>query len=570
MSPVALTSAILAGPPLAPLDEHVNVASFVETSALRAPSALAVVEDASGRAATFAELAGLVQRTAAGLEDLGLARGDRAAVFVKPSIELVALAFALFRIGAVPVLLDPGLGRDAVLAGLERTKPRAFVGTPLAHLLRHAYGGRLGSIEIDVVAGPRFAPFARTLHQITRAPKSRGDLAPTRRDDPAAILFTSGSTGPAKGVAYTHGTFAAQIAALRALYGFEPGEVDVACFPLFALFDVAFGMTAVVPQIDATRPGSCDPALVARALDRHRATTTFGSPAIWKRVAPWAASRGARFAGVRRVLIAGAPVQPRLVEALAPLLPDGDVATPFGATESLPVASIAGREILALRPKSEGGFGTCVGRAAPGIEIAVVAPRDGVIERWSDALALPRATVGELCVRGAVVTHGYDANEAATRASKIPSERGPWHRMGDLGWIDDEDRVWFCGRVAHALRTPDGLAGPVPVENVYNAHPKVARSALVATSEGPTLVIEPLDRGSMRSSSARDTLVNELEALRERAEIEAAPTARPRIARMLVHDAFPVDVRHNAKIDRPALAKWADRLVRPQARRLRP
>jgi acyl-CoA synthetase (AMP-forming)/AMP-acid ligase II len=398
------------------------------------------------------------------------------------------------------------------------------------------------SVERFVTVGPRLGWGGSSLATLEAAAPDRAfPVADSSRDDLAAVLFTSGSTGPAKGALYTHGNFEAQVRALRADFGFAPGEVDLAAFPLFSLFDCAFGMASVIPDLDPSRPGRCDPAKVVAALERWGCTTAFGSPAIWRRVAPWCVERGRRLPNLRRVLIAGAAVPPDLVEALHRVIADGgDVHTPYGATEALPVSRIAGREVVAeTASRTREGAGPCVGRPASGIELAVIRVSDDPIAAWDDGWRLPPGEVGELCVKGPVVTRGYLERPEATAAAKIPEGDAVWHRMGDLGSLDAEGRIWLAGRKAERVETAAGPLYTDRVEGVFNGTEGIARCALVGVGERgaqrPVLVVEGPERASVR------------EAVLRRGLVEA----------VLFHPRFPVDVRHNAKIHRLELARWA-------------
>lgn len=561
-----------------------SVARHLAERARISPSAAAILEPRGGafRKTSYAELDTRCDAIAHGLADLGLAPGDRTVVLVPPGRDLVATVFALFRLGAVPVIADPGMGAAALAHALSRVRPRAFIGAPAAHLLRALHPADLRSIKLAVAAGPRWLPGLPTLASISRT--SRGRFPSVERESvvegaEAAVLFTSGSTGPAKGVVYTHANFEAQIESLRALYRFEEGEVDLCCFPLFALFAPALGMACAFPRIDARAPGRCDPAEIVRCARETGATSTFGSPAIWRRVVPWALGRGERLTTLRRVLVAGAPVPPALVEGLRRLLPEGgEVHTPYGQTEALPLASIPGLGILLRRAKIEGGFGSCVGRAAPGVEIAVIPASDEPIAAWREDLPLAPLHVGEICARGAVVTSAYADDAAATAAAKIaagdesgtdrftPPPAGPWHRTGDLGYQDEEGMLWFCGRKSHALHTSHGLVPPVPTENVLNVHPRVARTALVGLgprgSERPALVVEPVAGAMPRSEAERACLAAEISALLPRRLPNAPPRPPERLEAVLFRDSFPVDARHNAKIRSEELKRWAEERVR--------
>jgi acyl-CoA synthetase (AMP-forming)/AMP-acid ligase II len=319
-----------------------------------------------------------------------------------------------------------------------------------------------------------------------------------------------------------------------------------------------------VPRLDFSRPARCDPAAIAAALVEHRCTYTFGSPAIWSRVVPHARDVGVRFPDLRGAWIAGAPVPVRLVESFRALLPDGEVHTPYGATECLPVSSIAGAELLAVRELVEGGGGSCVGRPAPGIEIALAPITDDPIPSWRSAAP---GELGEICVRGAVVTRSYFDDPAANEASKIADGSGPWHRTGDVGWFDADGRLWIGGRKAHRIEDAGGIHMPVPVENVCDLHPRVRRTALVGVGargrQRAVLVVEPVEASSSRAQAA--TLAQELDALRLERLRPVGPNRPPRIAATLFHRAFPVDVRHNAKIRREDLARWAAQQVGSEA-----
>lgn len=542
-----------AGTTLPPQPARVDLSRHLHDHAAAAPGRLAVVAP-DGTTTTYAELEARVARLAGGLAQAGVRPLDRVAVFVRPGRDLVALMFALLRLGAPPVLIDPGMGLDRAMRALAKARPRVFVGVPAAVLASHLWRRTLSDVRLRLVAGR--LPFHLTLDELCARDQP---LPPGPGHDPAAeaaVLYTSGSTGPAKGVVYTHGNFAAQLEALRALYGFQPGDVDLACFPLFALYDAALGTTSVFPPVDPSRPGRCDPARVVAAARRHGATYAFGSPAVWARVAPWLAARDERLEGLRRILVAGAPVEPQLVEQLARVAPQATTTTPYGATEALPVATIDGPAILASRAVAEDGGGVCVGRAAPGIEIAVVRPHEGDLARFDEAVPVAEGRVGEILVRGPQATRGYAAAPEADRRSKVADAGGRWHRIGDLGRLDGEGRLWFCGRVAHALATREGLVPSLPTQLCAQRHAAVRRAALVGVGargeETPVLVLQPRDASVDRAQAAREVL----ELLAASGKRAVAPWPLP--AHVLWKDEFPLDVRHNAKIRNEELRAWAE------------
>jgi acyl-CoA synthetase (AMP-forming)/AMP-acid ligase II len=556
----AVNGSRVIGPPLAAGPARVNIAEHLVRSARAHPDRAAILSPRGKKgwvATSFADLDQRSDAIAHGLRERGLSRGDRVAVLVRPGPALIAIVFALFKLGAVPVMLDPGMGRESAVACLARMRPRGFIGIPLAHVVRGFHASALSSIEIAVVVGARFWPGQIALRDIARPAHGAFRCADTRHADTAAILFTSGSTGPPKGVVYAHGMFDAQVRALKTMYAFRPLERDLACFPLFALFDAALETTCVFPRMDFSRPADCDPEAIADAILAHGCTYGFASPAVWKRVVPWCVENGVTFPTLTRALSAGAPVAPRLVADLRALIaPDGDVHVPYGATECLPVASVSGTELEdGLRLRLEGGHGSCVGHPAPGIEIQIVPLADDQHDGSS--------RVGEICVRGEVVTRIYADDSRAPSAAKIHDGATTWHRTGDAGYFDEAGRLWTVGRTAHRIDTPTGTRWPVPLENVCDLHPRVQRTALVAAGEPgrarACLVVEPMPDAWPRSESERRAFELEMHALlRSRARRSAFASAPDRV---LFHPSLPVDVRHNAKIRREELAPWAAGLV---------
>jgi len=535
----------------------VNIAAHLPEMARRQPDTTAIIFPRQKRRMSFSELDRLSDRIARGLIANGICRGVRTVLMVTPSPEFFALTFALFKIGAVPVLIDPGLGIKNLRKCFAEAEPHAFIGIPKAHLARLIFGWGKDSIRTFVTVGRRLFWSGTTLGAIIdeNPQETPFTLAQTQHDDVAAILFTSGSTGAPKGAVYSHGNFAAQVEALRTVYGIEPGEIDLPTFPLFALFAPALGMTAVIPEMDFTRPGSVNARKIISAIQTYGVTTMFGSPALINRVGRYGVDHKVKLPTLRRAISAGAPVPAAVLERFTSLLNPGvQVFTPYGATEALPVCSIGSDEILgSTRQITDSGGGVCIGRPVEGIRLEIIEISDEPIYSWDESMRVPTGKIGEIIVQGEQVTKGYYNRPDSDHLSKIydPETGSFFHRMGDLGGRDEEGRIWFCGRKTHRVETDAGPLFTIPCEAVFNTHPKVYRTALVGVGTPgelkPVLCVE-LEKGA----KADENVVREelLAIARDHIHTHTIDT-------ILFHPSFPVDIRHNAKIFREKLAVWA-------------
>ena len=483
----------------------------------------------------------------------GVRRGDRTLVMVRQGLPLIASVFALFKLGAVPVVIDPGMGLGTFLRCVRHARPRALVGIPLALVISRLAWRSFRTVQVRVGASTSLTA-RRTAKDAEPSGAAPSVMAATAPSELAAILFTSGSTGAPKGVCYTHGMFDSQVELIRKVYGIVPGEIDLPLLPIFALFNPALGMTTVVPEIDPRRPAEVDPAKIIQAVNQEKVTNSFGSPTLWRKIAEHAQRQQLSLPSVRRILCAGAPVSPALWEASRSLLPNGELHSPYGATEALPVSTIRAHEVLSETAAATlAGAGTCVGRPVPGVEVRIIPLTDAAISSDAEMPTCANGTIGEIVVRGPNVTQTYDSLPEATARAKIPTAGGPgspfWHRMGDCGYLDDRGRLWFCGRKAERVETASGPLYTEQVEPMINQHPAVRRSALVgvgaAGRQHPWVVVEVVE--GVRSDQA---LLRDLERLARGNPLTA------RIEGFRFHPGLPVDVRHNAKIHRLTLARW--------------
>lgn len=608
----------------------INIATHLKEMARSRPDQDAVLfpasRDRTGQTAytrlTFQQLDEESDIIAAGLVAMGIGRGVRTVLMVPPSLEFFSLTFSLFKAGAIPIFVDPGMGLRNIGQCLTESQPEAFIGVTKAHIARWLFGWGKKTLSRWVHVGGRQSksPNARsrtvslrdlmvigrdvcvsTATQTTDGNRNESSsqtvpslvsqsnrIAETMASDTAAILFTSGSTGVPKGAVYSHGNFVAQVEMLKKAFGIEPGEVDLCTFPLFALFAGALGMTAIIPRMDFTRPARVNPREVIEPIQRFSATNMFGSPALLNTVGRYVTRRSVSrdaetMPSLKRVLSAGAPVSSEIISRFqATLSPDRQIFTPYGATESLPVAIIGSREVLEeTRHKTAEGAGTCVGVPVDGVRVSIIRISDEPIPVWNDSLLLPRGEIGEIVVQGPQVTREYFNRPDLTALAKI-SIRGVngvscssmnsgnqdfgdiAHRMGDVGYFDEQGRLWFCGRKSHRVVTTERTLFTDPVEGIFNSHPSVFRTALVGVrlrgEITPVLCVErETSPAGQEAAAVRYRTMPREELERELLELGAKFEITQSIRVILFHDSFPVDIRHNSKIFREKLAVWASK-----------
>lgn len=482
------------------------------------------------------------------------------ALMIPPSLEFISWVFALFKAGVVTVLIDPGMGRKNMIDCLQRVQTEGFIGISLAQALRVVMRHKFPLAKTNVTVGRRWFWGGPTADQLRRT--SLDDFQSFQADpsDPAAIIFTTGSTGPPKGVHYCHENFYQQAVQIQNHYDIQPGETDLPAFPLFGLFNAAMGVATVFPVMDPTRPAHVKPQNIIGPIQDWQISQSFGSPALWDVVGRYCEEQDIQLPSLKRILSAGAPVPSRVLEQMsAAMLSDGEMFTPYGATEALPVASISASEVLQeTAALTQQGHGTCVGKQFSGIQWQVIEIDDEAITSIDEAKPVETGTIGELIVQGPVVTSHYVTHDEETRMHKISAGEKFWHRMGDVGYLDSDNRFWFCGRKTHRVQLADKTLFSIPLEAIINQHPTVFRSALVGVKVdnkmAAAIVVQRWARGHANDVAEE---ITDAQLSQDILELAANNPTTADIQFVLVKDELPVDIRHNAKIFREKIALWA-------------
>ena len=514
-----------------------NIASILHDEAARRLGHPAIVH--RGGTITFDDLDRAASAAARDLAGMGVAAGKRVLVLVPMSIELYVVLIALFRLRATAVIVDPSSGRERLDQCVGRAVPDALVAVPKGHFLR-LRSRAVRRIPLSVSIGG-YVPLARRIR--VRTLDTADAVEACAPDTPAIITFTSGSTGEPKAAVRTHGFLLAQHRALAASLSLRPGEVDLTTLPIFLLANLASGVSSVVPDADLRAPGAIDPAPVLAQVREAAVTRTVASPAFLLRlIAHPSAADG--LAGMKRIFTGGAPVFARALDALAAAAPGAEIVAVYGSTEAEPIAEIERRQIGEDdRRAMRAGAGLLAGVPVPSVKVAILD------DRWSTPLGpwtgeefaretLPHSTTGEIVVSGDHVLSGYLDGRGDTD-TKIRVGDRTWHRTGDAGYLDASGRLWLLGRCGARADDEHGRVYPFAVECAASDLEGLRRSAFVRHDGARVLVVEP------EGGADAETLVEHLRAR----------LAWAHLADILVVERIPVDARHNAKVDYPALAR---------------
>lgn len=518
-----------------------NIAQVLRERAADMGEALAIID--STRAVTFAQLERESAQVAGQLARAGIRDGDPALVVCPMSVDLYAVLIGLWRVGAVAVILDPSAGRVHIDRCCRLVPPRALVAVPKAHLLR-VMCAALRRVPVPLAVGG-WAPGARRLRP--GSGDAREDIAAADDQKPALLTFTSGSTGEPKAAVRTHGFLMAQYRVLAEDLHLRRGQRDLSTLPVFVLANLASGVTSIIPKGDMRYPGQIDPVPVLQQIRALEPTRVAASPAFLERIADQAASLGQPIEPLVEIYTGGAPVFPSLLRRVRAAAPRARLVAVYGSTEAEPIACVDWDEVTPADVQAmESGAGLLAGRPVAAIDLRILHDRAGsrvgpLSQSELDEQTVPAGDVGEIVVSGGHVLAGY-LGGVGDADTKIRVDSAVWHRTGDAGYLDVSGRLWLLGRCSARVVDSHGSVYPFAAECAALTTTGVRRSALV-------------------SLRGRRVLVVELE--RTAGDVRAALLARLAwafIADVVVVASLPVDRRHNAKIDYPALKALVDRM----------
>jgi acyl-CoA synthetase (AMP-forming)/AMP-acid ligase II len=563
-----------------------TIGELLTEQARARPQALALVDDREGRTLSFAGLADEVGHAAAWWQSHGLRRGQAVLVFVPMSADLYVALLALFRLGAVALFLDPSAGREHIDHCCSRWAPDALLAISKAHLLRlrsralrripikasigcwipgargwpRRWRNETFAVDLAEPEDPALVTFTsgstgvpkaglrthRFLLAQYRALESSialttGEVDLAEPEDPALVTFTSGSTGVPKAGLRTHRFLLAQYRALESSIALTTGEVDLATLPVFVLANLAAGVTTVIPDVDLRRPGAVDAGRVFAQIERHGVTRLTASPAFMERLIEYGRASGRTLPALRKLYTGGAPVFPRLLEALREFAPMAEAVAVYGSTEAEPIAHV---ERAAMRPDDleamRSGRGLLAGTPVQEVTLRILQDRWGTPRAEMTAAEFARETkppgeAGEIVVTGEHVLKGY-LGGVGDDETKFQVGGKTWHRTGDAGFMDEFGRLWLLGRCVAKIDGIQGSLYPLGIECAAMAHPEVRRAAALSHAGKRLLVIE----------------ADEDESLEVRLR---KATAWASLDEVIFVNSMPVDKRHNAKIDYPALRR---------------
>ena len=509
----------------------------------------------------YLELNELTDAYARGLAEHGFRSDDRVVLMAEPDFPSLALFYALLKVGAIPVLVDPGQPVKTIGHCIRDAAPQAFIGSARSNLQRLLRGWGRETLERSVSTGRGIPGAAIALADVHKTGKThtREVFRNSRPEDVAAIFYTAGRQGDPRGVIYRQRHFSAQVDALREAFGIAHGEVSLSTHPVQRLLDPALGVTTVIPKVDANKPDDSALRRMLDAVEQFRVNNIFLSPGMFEALSIYGEKQGTRLQIVRRIITSGATPGMEAIARVEKILHDeARIHVSYGSVECFPVSSITNHAVDSeLVEMMECGEGVCVGEIVAPNRVKIIAPSAHPFGHIDEVTELPPGMAGEIVVCSPACSDSYWRDEDSGRMANMTDDAGQlWHRMGDFGSLDGMGRLWFCGRVTEAIDTGEEVLYPDQAEAIFNQHPDASRTALVGVGEPgrqmPVLCVEL--RHKLKPVDMERVHFDLLQLAQSFGMTRSVRT-------VMFHPGFPLDPRNPAAIQRNALAKWAARKV---------
>ncbi len=540
-----------------------NIAQLLIDQAQRQADIPAIIETVAGqtRSIRFRELDQRSAEVAALFRQVGLTAGDPVLIFQGMSIGLYVVLIACFRLGLIATFLDPGVGKAQLEACCQRIQPAAFVGAAKAHGLR-LLSRSMRAIPLGFSTGialpwtDSLAPFFsdQAFQKYPQHLNPWTEIWDCPPETPALLTFTSGSTSQPKAAVRSHQFLLAQYDTLLNTIQLRAGQIDLATLPIFALANLAAGLTTLIPDADLRRPGRIKPAPVVRQILKDRPTRAAASPAFLEQLIRYCQQTHTQLESLTQIYTGGAPVFPCLLDHLHQMAPNADIAAIYGSTEAEPIAHIHHHQITASDiTRMYQGHGLLAGLPVDQIQLKILPsygdqPIPAFTQESFAATCLPLGETGEIVVTGDHVLQGY-LDGIGDIQTKFKVGEQIWHRTGDAGYLDDQGRLWLLGRDRAQIQDDRGRIYPFAVECAVTQMDQVHRSALIQHQDQRVLVVELCQPGGAKSPRDR---IMQIEQNLSWANLDY----------ILIVDRVPVDRRHNAKVDYPGLKQLVNRQFR--------
>jgi acyl-CoA synthetase (AMP-forming)/AMP-acid ligase II len=505
---------------------------------------------------TFRQLNQRSNELARGLQQAGVIRGTRAAVQMLPGIEWFSITYALLKIGAVPILLQPSLGMRKMAQCVKTVEPEILITEPRYQVIQLFNSNNYQSVHLQINTEKRWFSKGLSITDLQKSEPATFQPAEMRPNDTGLIVFsTSCECDTPRPTVYTHGMLNAIIELLKSVMAVTLDSTLITTFPQFMVLAPAMGIRQIIPESHSLKASKLDPRSLIESIWDFGVTHILMSSTRLMMLTEFLKDEAIFLPSIQRIVSWGEPYPALELQRLHTFINEKTQIFPlYGMTEAPVISTLGSYKIVSeTQVKTERGFGLCEGKVVDGIEMRIIEVSDRPVDNWSDDLLVKDGGIGELVVKGDAVSRQYFNNSKNDALHKIPDGKFMWHRTGDIGWLDTRGNFWFCGRKQDRVTiSEEETLYTIPCEAVFMQHERVYRCIIVgvgpAPYQTPVLIIElaPGDSGKYIS-----TLTHEL------LDLAKAYPHTGNINHILFRKSFPVHSLFHQKINRKQLTKWA-------------